>query len=305
MPIFDFQTQILPDRLSRSLPEAARKWGKFWSKPVSRTLHEIHPWTRFLPTVGRVLIEEIGALAPLTHMAFESSLEDLIESMEENQIDRSLILSDPARISNEQLIGFAEIDPRLVAAIRIPLAHNEPRVEIEAAHARGVRVLQIHPSADGLEPSHPSYEAQLSAAADRGWIILLQTGSPKAHLVYRRPEASSVERFAPWFEKYPKTPFVLARMNFSDPGPAMEIAETRENVYLETSWQPAETIAEAVRRLGADRIVFGSDWPILGNNQRVGLSRIRDARDSQMISEAEAELILGENAERLLAAAKR
>jgi predicted TIM-barrel fold metal-dependent hydrolase len=264
----------------------------------------VQPWIRFLPSVGRTLVEEIGALAPLTHIAFESSIDDLRESMEENQIDRSVILSDPARVSNEQLLGFAEADPRFVPAIRLPLAHSEPRVEIDSAHARGARILQIHPSADGLDPSHDSYTAQLAAAAERGWIVLLQTGAPKAHLVYRRPDASAVERFAPWFEKYPKTPFVLARMNFSDPELAMELAEKHENLYLETSWQPTETIAEAVRRIGAHRILFGSDWPILGNNQRVGLLRVRDARESQMISEAEARLILGENAERLLATAK-
>ena len=69
--------------------------------------------------------------------------------------------------------------------------------------------------------------------------------------------------------------------------------------------QVTETIAEAVRRIGAARVIFGSDWPILGNNQRFGLHRIRDAVASQMFSEDDAEKILGRNAEALLAGASR
>src|SRR5690606_30467332 len=134
MSIFDFQTQILPDRFAKAIPDVARKWGKFWSRPVSRTLHEVQPWLRFLPPVGRAVVEEVGAIAPLSHLVFESSLDDLRDSMEENRIDRCLILSDPSRIPNEELISIAESDPRFVAAIRVS---KDATTEIASAHERG------------------------------------------------------------------------------------------------------------------------------------------------------------------------
>jgi predicted TIM-barrel fold metal-dependent hydrolase len=305
MTVIDFHTQILPDRVSRSLPEPARKWGKFWSKPVSKTLHEIQPWVRFLPGASRTVVEEVGALAPILHFAFESSADDLRESMEENGIDRSVVASDPSRLSNDDLLAQAESDSRFVAAIRIPIGEKDAKSVIARAHERGARILQLHPAADGIAPSDDAYSAQLDAAAERGWIAIVQTGAPKAHLAYRKPEAAAVRGFEPWFSRWAKTPFVLARMGFSDPGDAMDLAERHPNVRLETSWQPPEIIAESVRRIGAERVLFGSDWPVLGNNQRIGLSRIRDARESQLFSEGDGRRILGADAVALIAEAMK
>jgi hypothetical protein len=306
MPVIDFQTLVLPETVSGALPEPARKWGKFWLKPVSRALHEAQPWIRFLPPIGRSIVEELSSIAPLSMSLFESSLADLRESAERYRIDRCVILSDPSRVPNSKLLEIAERDPMFIPAIRIPKMETDftDRIvtEISNAHDRGARILQIHPASDGIEPGHDFYRRQIEEASRKNWAIIVQTGAPKAHLVYRRPEYSEIERFEYAFKAWPGTPFVIARMGFNDPGRAMDLAETYENLYLETSWQPVEIIAEAVRRIGAGRVVFGSDWPILGNNQRVGTHRIRDAIASQMFSEEDGKKILGGNAEKLLGA---
>ncbi len=306
MPVIDFQTLLLSETLSGVLPPAARKWGKFWAKPVSRALHRAQPWIRFLPPIGRSVVEEVSSLAPLSHALFESSLADLRESAEKYRVDRCVLLSDPARVSNARLLEIAERDPMFIPAIRIPRPETGATERIESeiadAHAHGARILQIHPASDGIDPSHDFYLRQIEAAAKYGWIVLVQTGAPKVHLVYRRPEYSEVGRFESAFKSWPKTTFVVARMGFNDPGRAMDLAETYPNLVLETSWQPLETIAEAVRRVGAERVLFGSDWPILGNNQRVGLRRIQGAVRAQMFSEEDAAKILGGNAEALLEA---
>lgn len=309
MAHIDFHTLLLPEAISEALPEPARKWGKFWANPISRALHEAQPWVRFLPTIGRSIVEELSSLAPLSHAFLESSLADLRESAEKYRIDRCVILSDPNQVPNARLLEIAQSDPMFIPAIRVPRAAKDSEDlverEIADAHARGARILQVHPASDGIDPDHVFYANQLVAAEKRGWIVLVQTGAPKAHLVYRRPEFSEIGRFERWFRDHPKTKFVLSRMGFNTPERAMDLAERYANVFLETSWQPTETIAEAVRRVGAERVVFGSDWPILGNNQRVGTHRIRDAVASQMLTPDEAERILGGNAAQLLAAAGR
>ncbi len=299
----DFQTQILPERLGAVLPEAARTWGKFWSKPVSRALHEVQPWVRFLPPIGRSIIEELGAIAPLSMALFESTLADLKASCEKNRIDRCVILSNPLRVPNARLLDIAESDAAYIAAIRVPTTAvdaTSTATEITAAHARGCRILHVHPASDGIEPNADFYLNQIAAASERGWIVLIQTGAPKVHLVYRKPEYSEVRRFENWLKTWPKTSFVIARMGFHHPDEAMDLAEQYPNTFLETSWQPRETIAEAVRRVGADRVLFGSDWPLMGQNQRVGIRRIQEAISSLMISEEEAALILGGNADRMI-----
>ena len=59
-------------------------------------------------------------------------------------------------------------------------------------------------------------------------------------------------------------------------------------------------IGEAVRRVGPERILFGSDWPFIGNNIIVGRDRVRDCVNTGMLNQDQAKLILGENAVKLL-----
>ncbi len=80
----------------------------------------------------------------------------------------------------------------------------------------------------------------------------------------------------------------------------MDLAEEHPNVHLTTSWQPAEVISEAIRRIGAEKVFFGSDWPFVGHNMEVGIDRIRDCVAMGVLTTDESELVLGGNAARLL-----
>ena len=93
-------------------------------------------------------------------------------------------------------------------------------------------------------------------------------------------------------------------MNMHEPAKAFEVGEEFENVYLDTSWQPAEVIGEAVRRIGSDRIFFGSDWPLLGGNQQVAMGRLQEALTAGYIDEAQMKQILGQNFLRMLRSAE-
>jgi predicted TIM-barrel fold metal-dependent hydrolase len=71
-------------------------------------------------------------------------------------------------------------------------------------------------------------------------------------------------------------------------------------VYLDTSWPPGlvsvapEIVRDVVRRHGADRIVFGSDWPMSDPEQDVDtLRRIG-------LTDEEVHMILGGNMANLL-----
>jgi predicted TIM-barrel fold metal-dependent hydrolase len=89
-------------------------------------------------------------------------------------------------------------------------------------------------------------------------------------------------------------------MNYHDPLAALDLAEEHANVRVDTSWQPTEIIGEAVRRLGAEKVLFGTDWPLMGQNIAVGLARVRDCVATGMFTQADADLVLGGNAARLL-----
>jgi hypothetical protein len=165
---------------------------------------------------------------------------------------------------------------------------------------KGARALKIHTAADGEGVDSERYHELLATATELGLFVILHTGCLHSNLVFKKPELSRAELFAPWFTEYPDLTFILAHMNFHEPQVAMDLVIEHANVHVDTSWQPAETIGEAVRRVGSDRVLFGSDWPLLGNNISVGLERIEDCVETGLITREDARKILGENAVRLL-----
>ena len=70
-----------------------------------------------------------------------------------------------------------------------------------------------------------------------------------------------LELYAPIIRAFPKVQFVLGHMGLLTPRPAIDLAERFSNVWLETSFQSARTVADAIERIGPDRILLGSDWP--------------------------------------------
>jgi predicted TIM-barrel fold metal-dependent hydrolase len=70
---------------------------------------------------------------------------------------------------------------------------------------------------------------------------------------------------------YPEVPIILAHMNmFGRAQDAIAVAERHANVYLDTSWVRPERVLEAVRRVGADKVLWGTDAPLggIGHYQR-------------------------------------
>ena len=122
--------------------------------------------------------------------------------------------------------------------------------------------------------------------------------------------------------RYPDVPIILAKMGRGIPHyfeSAMIVAMRNSNVYFDTSYTTPEHLNRAVRTIGADRIMFGSDWalgwrwvrnhldifPRAGRNgviidqfpepEELYAARLRTVRESG-ISDAEIEQILGKTA---------
>ena len=108
--------------------------------------------------------------------------------------------------------------------------------------------------------------------------------------------------------EFPDVPIMVCHMGKHDVTffeYAMMLARKNSNVYLTTSNAKQEFIERAVAEIGAERLIFGSDWSmqhgILGERQgfdvyQENLDSVRNAR----IDDREKALILGENLANLL-----
>jgi predicted TIM-barrel fold metal-dependent hydrolase len=313
LPAIDLHSHVFPDRLDPVLSLLPPEWNapslwrelreqvRGWTGPLVRGIHRAQPTVRHFPKSVRLSIDELTGTFTLPSLLVESTLPDLLQRMEEAGIQKAVVVAQAPFASNEFVLEAAEeSDGRLIPAVNFGPSEDRPALAFGKAVTRGARFLKIHPAADGENADSPRYLALLRKAADLGVPVILHTGCLQSHLIYRSPELGDPRHFEAWFRRFPHVTFVLAHLGFHDPKGALELAARYENLLLETSWQPAEIIGEAVRLVGAERVVFGTDWPFIGDNFRIGLERLERAGESDGLSREQLEQIAFRNALRLL-----
>ena len=294
-PFRNVANLISPDRVSQ-----LRRQARFWAKPLTGTAHRMQTMVRHLPEFARQTLDEIGAVVPLSGLLVESNTQDLIEAMRESKIDYAVVIAHPPLISNEFVLELAQEYSQLFAVVNLPKEASRPSELLRSYVKQGAKALKIHPASDAEGVKSSRYKKLLQTAQDLGIPVILHTGCIHSRLIYKDVHQSRAELFKEWYENYRDLKFILAHMNYHEPNVALDLCESYENLFVDTSWQPAEVIGEAVRRLGAERILFGSDWPLVGSNMKVGRQRIDECIEIGILNETQAQLILGENACKLL-----
>ena len=108
----------------------------------------------------------------------------------------------------------------------------------------------------------------LELIAERDLPVLIHSGHPIFTLPW------SIEELAVAF---PTVRIIMAHMGHGNVvyiNAAIDIAERRPNVYLETSGMPMHTkIREAVERVGPTRVLYGSDVPL--HHPQVEILKVR------------------------------
>ncbi|MBF9134463.1 amidohydrolase family protein [Plantactinospora sp. S1510] len=129
--------------------------------------------------------------------------------------------------------------------------HRQPRRYLDAAPS--YRGLEISPAVHGVGLDDPRTVALVEVAA--------QAGHPVYVVCLGRPGAT-VGDLVTLAGKFPEARFVLGHCGFIgiDFHAVATIAETG-NIFAETSGCYTSVARVAVQRLGADRVVFGSEYP--------------------------------------------
>ena len=132
---------------------------------------------------------------------------------------------------------------------------------------------------------HPIYEF----ADERGLAVIIHTDAG--------PQ-SDPELLGEVAQRFPRVNFVAGHSgNTPEPrGRAIAAAQAHPNIYLETcsSFRTPGVIEQLVDEAGADRVLFGSDTPLM--DPRIQLDKIITAR----VSDEAKRQVLGDNARRLL-----
>jgi len=158
---------------------------------------------------------------------------------------------------NEYVRGVVESIPEAYALVwanpRLPGYLEEAERFLEHPKFLG---LKLHPLIDGYHPNDPAVHPLMELLRERGLPVLLHCGHPIFTLPW------SIEELAVAF---PDVKVILGHMGHGNVvyiNASIDIAARNPNVYLETSGMPMHTkIKEAVERVGAERVLYGSDAP--------------------------------------------
>ena len=220
---------------------------------------------------------------------------ECVRRLDEAGIEKGVVMTivDAPEVNPRALELIAEAcaayPGRLEAFARIHPWYGERAVALleHAITDLGFKGLKLHPVTTIAHPAGEDTIRLIRAAAAHCAPTLFHCGDEPL------TTPLAVERAA---ERCPEATIILGHMGgYFHVDEAIEAAERRPNLILETSAMPYPAkIAEAVARVGAERVLYASDGPAC--SPRIEVEKVRLAG-----LDATAErLVLGENAARLL-----
>jgi hypothetical protein len=174
-----------------------------------------------------------------------------------------------------RLYGFVCLNPKLGAAALQTL---------QEGFAHGCCGVKLAPLVHRFAFTEPVLQDVAAACAERGFPIY-------AH-VLPIPGTTTAD-YAAWARRCPRTHFILGHMGFGPAdGEAIDLAAELPNLYLETSLGTYLGVCEAVHRAGANKVIFGSEFPL--SHQQPELVKV------QLLDPAARPAVLAGNIARLL-----
>jgi predicted TIM-barrel fold metal-dependent hydrolase len=227
------------------------------------------------------------------------TIPNLLHDMRMYGISKSVVLpieyQDGIARSSQLIEGCRHV-PELIPFCSVHPKDPEKVSRIRKYIQRGAKGLKLHPNLQRIRPdSRESFELYEEYAQYR-LPLIMHSGLTGRESYFRfARKLSRLEFIEAIPGNFPEMPIVLAHAGIAQYTRGIALAQQHKNVYLELSGQPAYHIRQALVTVGADRLLFGTDWPFW--NQALALQAVQKATRHD---QAAAQSILSENAQRLL-----
>ena len=219
-----------------------------------------------------------------------------IERMDEAEVDVAAVMTlrdlpgvNPGAL---ELIeeACARYPGRLYGFIRLNPWYRQRSLELleYAVKTSGFRGLKLHPVSSSADPAGEDSIALVRKAGELGVATLFHCGD--------EPMTTPLS-VAPAAAACPDSVIILGHMGgYFHVDEAIDVAEKHPNVVLETSAMPYPAkIRQAVERIGAGRVIFGSDGPVSSpvlERQKVVIAELT-AEDHKLVIGGNAAALLG------------
>lgn len=243
------------------------------------------------------------------------SSENLLNSMDAAEVDVSVVAGfgwkdmDAARRANDYLLeSAAKHRDRLVACCSVnPLWGDVALDEVARCLAAGAKGIgELHADTQGWSDNiGEELDDLMALLSEFNAIAIIHSSEPYGH-AYPGKGGMTPDRLHQLASRYPANRFVFSHLGGGLPWFAMmpEIRSALHNVWYDTAAVPylyqSNVYSTAVAAVGADRLLFASDWPLIGHSRAV-----RYLASDANLSDADRRRILGINAAEVLGLAIR
>ncbi|HID26656.1 MAG TPA: amidohydrolase [Methanosarcinales archaeon] len=191
------------------------------------------------------------------------NLSQILEVMDESKINKAIIIPfneiNPGptfKNANDLVIKAQKEHPdRIIGFARLdPYYGKEAYLELERMINQGIKGLKLHPRSQAFlpDPNHPIIYSILDLLNIYNLPLLLHTD-----LVARNTNMAIVDKIA---TKFPELKIIAAHAGKNDSN-TVSVLQKHENVYIESSFASLIVLKKILIKLGAERIIFGSDLP--------------------------------------------
>jgi len=238
-----------------------------------------------------------------------ATAEELIDSMDRAGIDVSVIVNlgwmthELCAETNDYILeSIARYPKRLVGFCTVqPQSLDAAIAEIERCAQNGAKGIgELRPDIQLLDLEDEAIISPLMETIKKHRLILLTHASEPAGHDYPGKGIITPDVLYPFITHYPDVTIVCAHWGGGLPFYALmpEVKKALHNVYFDTAASPflyqPRIYSLASELVGADKILFGSDFPLLPP------TRLLQEIKSVALTEEEKDLILSGNAKRLL-----
>lgn len=243
--------------------------------------------------------------------------DDFIRQMDEDGIEKVLLQAwywenpETARLQNEWHADWVNRHPdRFMASACIHPDMEDPVGELESAREWGaVAVGECLPQVQGPEGwSHPAWDTVIEWTTRAGWPITLHVTEAAGHDYPGRVE-TPLNELLQLFERHPEQKWLCAHWGGGLPIYSLngKVRSLLRNVWFDSAAGPLlydtriwQTVIEL---LGPDKVIFGSDFPLLlypGREKQPGWRRFLDEFKGSGLDDVQLEAVASANLAGLL-----
>ncbi|MDD4875696.1 MAG: amidohydrolase family protein [Dehalococcoidales bacterium] len=238
-----------------------------------------------------------------------ATADDLIKSMDKAGVDISVIVNigwtthELCIETNDYILeSIARYPQRLIGFCSVqPLAYEAAITEIERCAKGGVRGIgELRPDIQLFDlEDEEIMDPFAEVMRNHKLILLTHTSEPVGHK-YPGKGTITPDMLYPFITNYPDLTIVCAHWGGGLPFYYLmpEVKKTMANVFFDTAASPflysPQIYQQVTQLVGAEKILFGSDYPLLTQN------RLLEEIKSLDLPEATIDLILSVNARKIL-----